>query len=83
MEGKAREVRARRIEQGRRGLAGATPAAALLDSAPPELEENEGRGKRNWAPGLDKHGSSGGRERRRDDTWAQTSRTAARSAVTA
>ena len=68
VEGKAREVGARRIEQGRRGLAGATPAAALLDSAPPELEENEGRGKRNWAPGLDKHGSSGGREQRRGDT---------------
>ena len=45
VEGKAREVGARRIEQGRRGLAGATPAAALLDSAPPELEENEGEGK--------------------------------------
>ena len=45
MRGKAKRLGVRRIERGRRGLAGATPAAALLDSAPPELEENEGEGK--------------------------------------
>ena len=45
MWGKAKRLGVRRIERGRRGLAGATPAAALLDSAPPELEENEGEGK--------------------------------------
>ena len=32
-------------------MAGATPAAALLDSAPPELEENEGKGKTDLATG--------------------------------
>ena len=30
---------------GRPGKAGVTPAVALLDSAPPELEENEGEGE--------------------------------------
>ena len=35
----------------RQGKAGVMPAAALLDSAPPELEENEGKGKTDLATG--------------------------------
>ena len=49
----------------------------------PSSRRTKGRGKRTWPPGRDKHGSSGGREQRRGDTWAQTSRTAACGAVTA
>jgi len=51
VRGKAKRLGVRRIERGGWGLAGATPAAALLDSAPPELEENEGKGKTDLATG--------------------------------
>ena len=57
MQDKAREVGARGIDRGRRGVAGATPAAALLGLTPCKRKgEDEVEGKMETAPDLDKLG---------------------------